>query len=248
MSNATYDLKLLEQSRAKWDRSPAVRSFYSDVFTAMMSWRVPGPTLDLGSGIGVMKDFYPDVETSDIAMTPYVDRAVSCYEISSTGRNWSNLTAMDMLHHLRCPLDFFSSGSTALRPGGRIILAEPAATSWGRLFYKLFHHEPMAPDVLQPPFRLVDDNQDGEFANMGMCTALFRIHREATDGFLREAGLFLRSVIFRDVIAYPLTGGFSRPQLLPTFAVRCLLRLESTLPQLFLKRVGLRMIIVLEKR
>ena len=86
-----------------------------------------------------------------------------------------------------------------------------------------------------------------EFANMGMGFGLFEQQREETDRRLLEMGLKCRSIDYRDLFAYPLTGGYSKPQFLPTSCLRQLLKVESHLPQWFLRLGSLRMRIVLEK-
>ncbi len=248
MREFTYDLSLLQQSRDKWDRSPAIRLYYRGIFDALMQNAGSGPTLDLGSGIGTIKSFYPSVTTSDIEKTPYVDLQVSCYNLEAVGRTWENLLAMDVLHHLRRPFDFYRSAARVLNPGGRILLCEPAATAFGALFYRLFHHEPIRPSKLNPPFIIEEKlNENVEFANMGMATALFRNHRQWTEDTLAEMGLAVVSVHYRDFFAYPLTGGLSNPQMAPTGLLKILLKLERLLPQLFLKFFALRVMIVLQK-
>jgi hypothetical protein len=67
------------------------------------------------------------------------------------------------------------------------------------------------------------------------------------DEQLAMMGLRCVEVKFRDVFAYPLTGGYSKPQLLPTIALRALLKLEKYLPQFVYRWFGLRMMITLEK-
>ncbi len=250
MSEVTYDLRLLRQSRAKWERSPAVQVYYCSLFDGLLQKAINGSTLDLGSGIGTIKSFYPSVVTSDIEKTPYVDLAVSCYELEEADRQWENLMATDVLHHLRRPFDFFRSAARVLNPGGRVLLCEPAATPFGQVFYRLFHHEPIRPAELAPPFKLniLDENsRDAEFANMGMATAIFRTHRKWTENALGELGLTLVSVEYRDFFAYPLTGGLSKPQLIPTGFLKILLKLEKLFPQAVMKLCALRMIIVLQK-
>ena len=251
MSETTYDLNLLRQSMAKWERSPAVRAFYRDLFGGLVKRSASGPTLDLGSGIGTIKNFYPDIVTSDIEKTPYVDLGVSCYQLEATGRKWGNLLATDVLHHLRRPFDFFRGAGQVLNPGGRLIMCEPAATVFGSVFYRLCHHEPIQPLELKPPFIQENDSMDekanDEFANMGMAVALFRRHRGWTENALAEIGLVLRTVEYRDILAYPLTGGFSKPQMIPASLLKVLLGLENRLPQFALKLCALRMIIVLQK-
>ena len=240
----TYDLSLLERSAAKWQASPALRTVYGDIFGAMRQALAPGRVLEIGSGIGVAREYFPGLVASDVMVTPYVDRAISAYAIPL--ESWGNIIALDVLHHLQEPLRFLESAATGLAVGGRLILAEPAGTVGGRLFYRLFHREPCRPAEVLSPFRFATD-ADGEFANMGMAHALFGGEQPEVDACLRACGLRLVSVRYRDLLAYPATGGFSWPALLPAPVLRGLLAVERGLPQALLRFLALRMIVVLEK-
>lgn len=250
-SNAcTYDLGLLEKSRAKWLRSAALRSVYGDLFDDAIRKMIAGRTLEVGSGIGIAKEFIPGVVTSDCVKTSFVDLECSAYDIPSTdggSEGWANILAFDVLHHLCCPLDFFQSALSALQPGGRILLLEPAATALGRLLYGICHHEPTDPSRLNPPFAFEPDNQTGEFANMGMGISLFDIHRTYTEDRLARFGGCLQEVSFRDLLAYPLTGGYGNRQFMPAACIRFLLKIERRLPRSIYRTCGLRMVIVIEK-
>lgn len=247
----TYDLGLLEKSEAKWNRSGGLRAVYGSIYKAMRDCMVEGPSLELGSGIGKINKFIPSVITSDLVQTRYVDIACSAYKICESeeeGTNqWSNILAMDVLHHLCKPMDFFWSAGASLRKGGRLILVEPAATPFGRIFYSLFHEEPIHPGKIKPPFAMRPDTTDGEFANMGMAVALFDKHLDVCLRMLDEAGLRLIELRYRDLLAYPLTGGYSNPQLVPTAVLKGLLSLEGKLPQILLKALALRLLVVLQK-
>ncbi|HYD84173.1 MAG TPA: hypothetical protein VEA63_08965, partial [Opitutus sp.] len=129
----------------------------------------------------------------------------------------------------------------------RLVLAEPAATRIGRAFYRAFHHEPCDPETLRAPWVFGAEAKSGEFANMGMAWALFVRDRANVAAPLAEYGLAIAEVSFRDGLAYPATGGLSKPALLPAPAIRGLLRIEQRLPQRFWRFWGLRMIVVLEK-
>lgn len=240
----TYDLSLLRQSHDKWERSPALRAVYEHIFRAMAARCVDGPTLELGAGIGVARNVIPDLTTSDLVKTEYVDRAVSAYEIPT--EDWASIVAMDTLHHLQRPFEFFASAAQALRPGGRVVLMEPAGTGFGRLFYRFFHHEPCLPDLISSPYDFPAD-ANGEFANMGMGVGLFERNREDTEGRLAEMSLRVVEIDYRDLLAYPASGGFSQPAILPAVGLRALLGLEGVLPQAIMRGLALRMIIVLEK-
>ena len=248
ITDVTYNLDLLEGSRLAWERSEGLRFIYGDLYGDVQRNCVEGSVLEIGSGIAVSREFIQNVYTTDVAKTDYVEQAMSAYAIERVGDAcWQNIFAVDVLHHLKQPLQFFESAADALAPGGRIILMEPAATLWGRLFYTLCHHEPIEPKQVQAPFNFDANGVDDEFANMGMGVGLFRDHRAELATRLSGIGLRVKAVRYRDVFAYPLTGGYSKPQLLPTNALRVLARLEAWIPQCLYQFLGLRMVIVLEK-
>ena len=240
----TYDLSLLDRSQAKWKSSPALRAVYADIFADMRRQLAPGRILEVGSGIGMARDHFPGLVTSDIVATPFVDRAASAYAIPCEA--WGNIIATDTLHHLQEPLRFLASAAAALAPGGRIILAEPAGTAWGRIFYSWFHHEPCRPAVVQPPFQFAAA-ADGSFANMGIAHVLFGREKERVSAELQKHGLRIVSVRYRDLLAYPATGGFSHSAFLPAAWLRGLLAVERVMPQSVLRFLALRLIVVMEK-
>ncbi|MEX0326092.1 MAG: hypothetical protein AB3N33_08400 [Puniceicoccaceae bacterium] len=248
----TYNLDLLASSAGKWQRSAGLRAVYGSIFEAIRAKLAEGPALELGSGIGNLKETLPQVVTSDLVKTQYVDTACSAYDIIQPpddvpGEKWANLIAVDVLHHLCRPFDFFQSASKVLAEDGRIILVEPAATLFGRLFYRLFHEEPIHPFRINPPFEMEPDNETGEFANMGMGVSLFRLNREACRERLSRLGLTVQEVAYRDLWAYPLSGGYSGPQLAPRWLIQPLLGLERFIPQGLMRHLALRMVIVIRK-
>ena len=251
-TDQTYDLSLLRKSEEKWEKSEGLRLVYGSMYASIQDHMVEGDSLELGSGIGGIKAFIPDVVTSDLAKTPYVDCVCSAYEISPSDTSdqgkWANIIAVDVLHHLRQPLAFFEEASRMLEQGGRILLMEPAGTPFGRLFYSLFHQEPISPKDIVPPFEFQPNQGPVEFANMAMGTSLFVQHRSRVEKALAEVDLELAALQFRDLLAYPLTGGYSSPQMLPTPFLKGVLSLEKRLPQWILRWMALRVLIVVEKR
>lgn len=245
----TYDLDLLETSERAWKRNAGLRCVYKSLYTDMKSACSGDRVLEIGSGIAASKEVFTKITTTDIVKTPYVDRAMSAYDIEpeSSEQKWSDVIALDVLHHLREPMRFFESAASALEPGGHVVLMEPAATGFGKLFYKLFHHEPIVPSEIKPPFNFDPNGEGNEFANMGMGVALFVEHLDAIKEQLAVFGLSVVDVRFRDILGYPLTGGYSRSQLLPTGGISTLMKLESKLPRSWMRGLGLRMLIVLEK-
>jgi len=246
MSQETYKLELLEQSWIKWHSSAALRAYYETIYNTIDRHRASGPTLEVGSGIGVSKIFMPDITTSDILKTKYVDTAVSCYNIDRQAR-WRNIVALDVLHHLRYPMRFLRSASKALKPNGTIVLMEPAATFAGNLLYGLFHHELIILKQVVPPFEFYASSEGEEFSNMAMAQGIFDVHKKVCQQKLGEIGLNLLKIEYRDLAAYFFTGGFSHQSFLPASIVKRLVALENKLPQTVLRKMGLRMLIVLQR-
>ncbi len=240
---ATYQLSLLQGSLAKWQQSPGLRAVYAAIYERMRQHATGRQWLEIGSGIGVAHEFLPGVVTSDVTDTGHVDRVVDAYAIPSEG--WDTIFALDVFHHLRLPQRFLASAAAALEPGGRLILAEPAATAFGRLFYGMFHHEPMRKACIQPPYEFPLE-ADGSFANMAMASVLLAPEEGPVEAICGSAWR-RTACVYSDLIAYPFTGGFSRPQLLPTSCIRGMLAGEQRLPQAWMKRLGLRVTIVLER-
>ncbi len=243
--DTTYDLRILEGSLQKWQRSAALRCVYGEIWGDVREYLRSGPTLEIGSGIGLAKAFLPELTTSDVQKTIYVDRAASAYDLAAEKNQWANVVAMDVLHHLREPLRFLEAAAGALKPGGRVVLVEPAASPWGKVFYRLAHHEPCLPAEITPPFDF--STGVGEFANMGMGWSLFFAHRNEVAARLAASGLAIEAVCFRDVLAYPLTGGFSKPALAPAWVLKAILAAECRLPQAILRKIGLRMLVCLTR-
>lgn len=247
-TDETYDLGLLAQSDRKWRASSGLRFVYGRIYARMKRVMADGPSLELGSGIGNGKEFIPDLVTSDLETTDYVDRAVDAYAIPEEPGGWGNILGLDVLHHLRFPMVFLQSSANALRAGGRIVLTEPAATPLGILFYRAFHPEPIKLAEIQPPFAFPREaNGEEAFANMAMGVGMFERFRHPIGQQLANLGLEIVQVAYSDTFAYPLTGGYSKPQLMPTPILKALAGIEDILPGAFFRWIGLRMIIVIEK-
>jgi len=224
----TYNLELLQKSQEMWEKSYGLRAVYLELYRDIQAVCLPGASLELGSGIGVSKQFIADAVTSDITKTPYVDCAMSAYDVGAPANNlWGNIFALDVLHHLRFPLRFLESAASKLKKGGRIILIEPAATFGGTVFYKCFHQEPIERQKITKPFKFEPNGINGQFANMGMAVGAFRDHKDELDKILNTMGLKVTEICYRDLLAYPLTGGYSRGQLAPTCMIQILLKLEK---------------------
>ena len=97
--------------------------------------------VELGSGGGFIKELISNVMTSDVLELPNVDKTFSALEMPFEAETVDAFFMIDVLHHIAEPRVFFGEVLRCLRPGGKVVMIEPANTAWSRFIYKNFHHE-----------------------------------------------------------------------------------------------------------
>lgn len=251
MKKQTFDnyLDELEFQKKIWSSKPSLRQiyglWYAKIASKLSSHR---PVVELGAGCGNFKHFMPDVIATDaIKCGDHIDKIVDAMDMPFANGEVGNFVMIDCLHHLPSPLRFFSSASRALKPGGRIVLFEPACTPWARLVFTLFHHEniDLAYDVFAEKHD-ADKNEGLLFNNMGIATIMFIKNRRKFEELFPE--LKIVDIEISDFLVYPATGGFSYLCLMPAFLTAPLAKLESLLCKFTAKWLtGMRLCIALEK-
>lgn len=104
-----------------------------------------GKYLEIGSGGGFLKDLIPNVITSDILPLPHVELTFSAEKMPFKDGDLDGIFMVNVLHHIPKPYLFFKEAERILKPGGKIIMVEPATTPFSKFIYKNFHHEPFLP-------------------------------------------------------------------------------------------------------
>lgn len=194
--------------------------------------------------MGNVKAFIPDCITSDIFPNPWLDRTENAYELSFADQSLANVILFDVWHHLQYPANALAEVARVLRPGGRLLVMDPAMSVAGRFVYGLFHHEPLGFGVtFEPkPVLLPDVDDLPYFAAQSSATRLL-VRRE-----IPEMLQGWRIVVIEPVtsFAYLASGGFRGRQLysdgfLPV--MRFVDRVLGVFPSLF----AARFLIVMER-
>lgn len=133
----------IELNRQSWVRKPLLKKIYGRFYKTISSRLTPGITLELGSGIGQIKEFIPNTITSDLYPGPGIDRVESAYQLSFSNNSINNIILFDVWHHLQYPGLALLECQRILKVGGRILIFEPAMGLIPRIIYFLFHHEPI---------------------------------------------------------------------------------------------------------
>lgn len=232
--------------RSVWERKPVLRVVYDDLFRRIAGACVPGVTLEIGGGSGNLKERLPQVLASDIQFAPWLDLVADAQRLPFPDGALSNMVMVDVLHHIEFPLVFFREAERALRPGGRIVMVEPAITPGSTLFYRLVHEEPV--DMSADPLATGEPSpgRNPYDSNQAIPTLIATRHRERFHAAM--PGLRIADVKWFSFAVYPLSGGFKPWSLLNPTTARLGLAAERPLERLLGRLAGFRMMLVIEKR
>ena len=133
----------IEENLAYWNRKPVLREIYRDFHRTLAAYlsEVPGETVEVGSGIGNIKEVVPGCVRTDIFPNPWIDRREDVYDLTMARSSTSNIILFDVFHHLEFPLDALDQCHRALRDGGRLVIFDHAMSLAGLVFSSLCHHE-----------------------------------------------------------------------------------------------------------
>ncbi|MDX6423951.1 MAG: hypothetical protein QOI67_1422 [Gaiellaceae bacterium] len=234
---------LREHERA-WHERPLLRRIYREWFALLASRLsvVDGATVELGSGIGQLREFVPTLETTDVQETPWADRVVDASSLPYADSSVANIVMLDVFHHLPQPSLFLDEARRALAPGGRVVMLEPYCSAVSTIAYRRMHHERL--DLDADGFA-ASEQTDPLDANIAQTTLAFYRQRDELGQRWPELPVVEDRLL--SLFVYPLSGGFSKRPLVPTAAYRPLAALERVLSPL-LPLAAFRCLIVLERR
>lgn len=231
-----------------WRRKPLLRLIYRDFHKIIADnlWcDTKGPIIEIGSGVGSIKEVIPECIRTDIFENPWVDRVENVYDLSFGDEEISNVIMFDVFHHIRYPGTALDEIRRTLCNNGRLIIFEPYISLLGLLVYGLMHDEPinMRKDISWHAPEDFDIAKDTYYAAQGNAMRIFGTNKYSE--LLRD----WKQVVNKRIssVSYVASGGFSKPQLYPVClypAMKLVDRCCNLLPWLF----ATRMLVVLEKQ
>ena len=237
------------QNNAFWEKKPLLRQIYRGFhqqIAAHLSGLPASRVVELGSGIGNIKEVIPHCLRTDLFINPWLDVAQNAYALPFAADSVSDLVLFDVFHHLRYPGTALAEFGRVLRSGGRVLVFDPYALSLlGLATFGLLHHEPVAlGDEItwfSPPNWLVTESD--YYAAQGNAGRVFtdKKFQPLLDGW--NVVTVKRFAAF----SYVTTGGYSKPQLYPDSWYPLMQKVDGVLdwlPILFATRI----LAVLEKK
>ena len=236
----------MEEFVARWEGKAATRVVYEDFYDRLAAECRPGRTIEIGGGIGNLKQRLVDVVSTDIQFVPWLDCVADAQRLPFAAGAAANIVMVDVLHHLEFPAVFFREAARVLRPGGRVLMVEPAITYGSTLFYRFFHYEPVRTSAEALAEGAPNPRRDPYDSNQAIPTIL--VTRERARFHAHFPDLRIVRVVWFGLAAYPLSGGFKPWSLLTVGMARRLLRVERAIEPLIGPLAAIRVMIVIEKK
>lgn len=215
MDIAQHQTEILENER-HWRRKPILRTiyqgFHAEIARHLSTLESP-LVVELGSGIGNIKEVIPHALRTDLFPNPWLDQIENAYALSFGDETVSDLILFDVFHHLQYPGTALREFWRALRPGGRVLVFDPFISLLGLVVYGLLHKEPIhwrqeiewyAPAGWNPA-------QADYYAAQGNATRVF--FSRITPTLFKDWTLVTRKRYA--AFSYVASGGYSGPQLYP---------------------------------
>lgn len=228
MKNKILDTKdALDLHRKLIKQKPILRSVYDDFYSKLTPKNVPkGKVVEIGSGGGFIRDIIPNVVTSDVIAGAGIDKVFSATKIPYKNSSVSAFLMIDVLHHIKDPEKAFKEMERCLKKRGKIIMIEPYNSLWGGIIFKYLHYENFDPSgdwKVQGKGRMSD-------SNTALPWIIFTRDRKT---FVKKfPGLKIIKVEPHTPFRYLVSGGVTKPQLIPTFLYQAILSLENFLSPL----------------
>jgi SAM-dependent methyltransferase len=201
-------------------------------------------SVEIGSGGGFLKEFIPDVITSDVVAAEGIDRVEDATRLSFPDRSIKAVYANGVLHHIPEPQKCLSEIQRVLVPGGMFVCNEPSSTPFGYFMNRHFHKEYTDKTVTE--WTIPDGGRGGRLtgANMAIPYVIFKRDRAHFDA--RFPCLRIRRIVYHDFMRYTLSGGLSYKPFVPSPLFETVNILERLLKPL-MPIVGHAMIVTVEK-
>lgn len=238
----------IRRNLSNWEKKPILRSIYHNFYELIASQFVDvtdgGTSVELGSGIGNIREVVSNCIRTDLFPNPWLDRVENAYKLSFNYGSISNVVLFDVFHHLEYPGAALDEMWRVLKDRGRLIIFEPCMSLLGLVVYGMLHPEPvnLFNNIECYTPGTWNSNNMGYYASQGNATRIFlwKQHKNILSRWR------IVNLVRLSSISYVLSGGYSKKQLYPDRMydlMRSIDRICDVIPPLF----ATRMLVVLEK-
>jgi SAM-dependent methyltransferase len=187
-----------------------------------------GLRIEIGSGSGLFKQYYPEVITTDIEASPYIDRVLDAQDMDFEDFSIHAIYGINCFHHFPQPEEFFKELIRVLKPGGGCILIEPHYGIFSTVVHKHIHTQ----EHFNKNQRSWQENSNIMSTMSGANQALSYVV------FVRDREIFyekypcleiMKFLPIKNPLLYLLSGGLNFRQLIPSSVSSTIRFLEAIL-------------------
>ena len=241
-----YSDELLEQRRNILN-SQGLRTYFSNIYE-MVAEEIgqSEKILEVGSGAGISNIFLKQsVFRTDFFAFPHFN-VMGGYVMESLPFNaetFDIVLAIDCIHHSKSPINSINELLRVVRKSGKVILVEPYVSYLSYLPYKLLHHESTT-WYYKPKIKFDASPEYTDFASGDQGVSKFLLRK-----FKKElvTNFSVVKIKYLSPISFFATGGTTRLIPTPAGLIRFLIKLESFIPQIIMKRISSRVLISIKK-
>jgi SAM-dependent methyltransferase len=252
-SEKTQDCAVTLRNRARLGANQNLlfwyRELYRDQFKGF-SDPASLSVLEVGSGTSPLKQFLPNVATSDVLDLDYLDFVFDCHEIDKfdaiRDEGLDVITLTNVLHHLKRPIAFLNRAANKLKPGGQVIATEPFFSLVSTAIFKYLHHEPVDFEISEPELKNVRGSLAS--ANIALPWLIFFRRRDWANDLGENYNVANCSIRFFSALSYMATGGISHRLPVPTWLYRAVFPMDLFLSRRFPRLCASFFTIVLSRR
>ncbi|MDP2014973.1 MAG: class I SAM-dependent methyltransferase [Actinomycetota bacterium] len=203
-----------------------LRLLYTEWYERICS-RIPSNSqslLEIGSGAGFLREFLPQLTTSEVFPLEGIDRVVDATALDFADESLDAIIMTNVMHHIPDLDAFFAEAKRTLRDDGRIVMIEPWRTRWSDFVYKHLHHEPFEPNATEwrlPP--------GGPLSSANDALPWIVFARDRARFEQRYPDLQIVSIEPMMPVSYLASGGVSMRALLPGITYRTFRAVERKL-------------------
>jgi len=208
------------------------------------AWRAPKKArmLEIGSGTSPLEYKLKELITSDVIWMPWLDLSCSAYSLPFPDNSLDRIFLMFVCHHLGNVEALLGEARRCLKPGGEMVIIDPAVTAYSKIYY-LLHVDHM--DIQAKVWSFEGEGRMSG-SNIALTWIVFFRDRELLVKLFPE--FVIDHVEYNTCLSFLISGGFRIRQLLPTFLLRALFRIENWVIRHLTNQLAVTMALTIKRR
>ena len=149
-------------------KKSSIRYFYQQSYQRYKRWLnmtvKDGQAIELGSGVGFVKEYIPELITTDVVSYPGLDQILDATDMPYDNESLRFICMLNVFHHISDVEKFLDEAQRCLKSKGKIHIIDQHAGFFGRFVFKYLHHENFDPNALDWSFCSLDPVSDANGA------------------------------------------------------------------------------------